>query len=230
MFREQLHESFDAISPSPELLDRISAMMSEEVSRPKPSIKMTAVKYGGIAAALALAAGGTVFVLNNANNGIGTVNKTSEAAMAEPVAAGAAMDETDGKAEAVPAAYGENAAVGAAAEETAEAEAYAADANDVEISASDADMAEDTESVNQMKIMSDDYSLFAVTTTAAAPEVPTAPATTTSTARGNDANAAQDNKDYIEECDECIDDAFAFDDESAVPAYDNDTTAADGAS
>ena len=50
MFKEQLHKSFDAISPSPELLDRISAMMSEEAAHPKPSIKMTAVKYGGIAA------------------------------------------------------------------------------------------------------------------------------------------------------------------------------------
>ena len=33
MFKEQLHSSFDEISPSPELLDRISAMMNEEVNR-----------------------------------------------------------------------------------------------------------------------------------------------------------------------------------------------------
>lgn len=79
MFKEQLHESFDAISPSPELLDRISAMMSEEAARPKTSIKMNAVKYGGIAAALALAAGGTFAVMQHN----GSIARTASAAPTE---------------------------------------------------------------------------------------------------------------------------------------------------
>ena len=224
MFKEQLHESFDAISPSPELLDRISAMMSEEVARPKPSIKMTAVKYGGIAAALALAAGGTIFVLNNANNGIGTTNKTSEAAMAETVAAGAAMDETDGASEAAPAVYGTETTAGAAAEEAAEAEAYSANDIDADIRSFAADIAEETESVNQMKIASDDVSLFSVTTTAAA-ETTIAATTTAPSAGDNDEDAAQivkENDEEFDECAECAEDAYMLDDEPAVPAYDND--------
>ncbi len=82
MFREQLHTAFDNISPSPELLDRVSAMMSEEVNKKKAPLKLNVVKYGGIAAALVLAAGGTFLVLNNQNGGI----KTSETANTKIVA------------------------------------------------------------------------------------------------------------------------------------------------
>ena len=77
MFKEQLHTSFDAIRPSPELLDRISAMMNEEVSKKRPPIRMTAVKYGGIAAALAIAAGGTLFFMQSQNRDMEITNTSS---------------------------------------------------------------------------------------------------------------------------------------------------------
>ena len=239
MFKEQLHESFDAISPSPELLDRISAMMSEEASRPKPSIKMNAVRYGGIAAALALAAGGTFIVLNNANGSIGTMNKTSEAAVAETAAAGAAMDSFDGISAAAPEAYGmETTAGAAAAEEAAEAENYAINAVDADGGSFAGDelkadgnesdepdeqkpeeqQPENTEPVNQMKIMSDDASLFSVTTTAARTEA----ATTAVPAAGDiDAGADRNNEADSEEYDECADEAPMPDDEPAEPNFDD---------
>lgn len=80
MFKEQLNMSFENIKPSPELLDRISAMMSEEVSRKKPPLQMRAVKYAGIAAAVALAAGGTLLAVNNTNRGINTSDNADLAA------------------------------------------------------------------------------------------------------------------------------------------------------
>lgn len=103
MFKEQLHTSFDSIKPAPELLDRISAMMSEEAAKPKKPIYLNAVKYGGIAAAVVIAAGATIAVVQNANNsGIGTKNTaapttaavTSAAAAAETVAEIASAPET----------------------------------------------------------------------------------------------------------------------------------------
>ena len=71
--REELHSTYDNISPSPELLDKISAMMSEEVSKSakKPPLRLTVTRYAGIAAAVAVAAGGTLLVVNN-NNAIDT--------------------------------------------------------------------------------------------------------------------------------------------------------------
>lgn len=54
MFREQLHKDVDRITPSPELLDKISLMMREQVKKPKPHIFMNAVRYGGMAAAICL--------------------------------------------------------------------------------------------------------------------------------------------------------------------------------
>ncbi len=93
MFKDQLHTSFDGISPSPELLDRVSAMMKEEAGKRKPPIYMNAVKYGGIAAAVALAVGGAFLAFNTNNRDIGTadapqqtVAATSKAAAAAPVA------------------------------------------------------------------------------------------------------------------------------------------------
>ena len=92
MFKEQLHTSFDSIRPAPELLDRISAMMSEEAAKPKKPIYMNAVKYGGIAAAVVLAAGATIAVVQNANNaGIATENAAVPSTTA---AVAAAMPET----------------------------------------------------------------------------------------------------------------------------------------
>ena len=83
MFKEQLHTAFDTISPSPELLDRISAMMSEEAGKKKAPLHLNVVKYGGIAAAVALAAGGTLLVINNSNRSIGTDVTNSTAHTAE---------------------------------------------------------------------------------------------------------------------------------------------------
>ena len=54
MFKEKLHNDIDKITPSAELLDRVSLMMKEEASRKKPKIYMTAVKYGSLAAAVCL--------------------------------------------------------------------------------------------------------------------------------------------------------------------------------
>lgn len=76
MFKDELNIAFENVKPSPELLDRVSAMMSEEANRRKPPLRLNVVKYAGIAAALMLAAGGTMLVLSNMNNGV----KTSEAA------------------------------------------------------------------------------------------------------------------------------------------------------
>lgn len=76
--------SFEDIKPSPELLDRISAMMSEEVNRKKPPLQLRAAKYAGIAAAVALAAGGTLLALNNAGNDIKTANTASDNASFAP--------------------------------------------------------------------------------------------------------------------------------------------------
>lgn len=88
MFKEELHTSFDRISPAPELLDRISAMMSEEAAKPKKPIYMNAVKYGGIAAAVVLAAGATIAVVQNAGSG----SITTESAAANTTAAVAAAE------------------------------------------------------------------------------------------------------------------------------------------
>lgn len=79
MFKDELNIAFENVKPSPELLDRVSAMMSEEVKRKKPPLRMNVVKYAGIAAALVLAAGGTLLVLNNMNNGVKTSGATESA-------------------------------------------------------------------------------------------------------------------------------------------------------
>ena len=104
MFKEELHTSFDRISPAPELLDRISAMMSEEAAKPKKPIYLNAVKYGGIAAAVVLAAGATVAVVQNAGSG----SITTESAAANTTAAVAAAEtayENDGMARLMPESF-----------------------------------------------------------------------------------------------------------------------------
>lgn len=104
MFKEELHTSFDRISPAPELLDRISAMMSEEAAKPKKPIYLNAVKYGGIAAAVVLAAGATVAVVQNAGSG----SITTESAAANTTAAVAAAEtayENDGMARFMPESF-----------------------------------------------------------------------------------------------------------------------------
>lgn len=111
MFKEELHTSFDRISPAPELLDRISAMMSEEAAKPKKPIYLNAVKYGGIAAAVVLAAGATVAVVQNAGSG----SITTESAAANTTAAVAAAEtvyENGGMARLMPESFDEDAGAG----------------------------------------------------------------------------------------------------------------------
>ena len=95
MFKEQLHSSFGEISPSPELLDRISAMMNEEVNRKKPPLRMKVTRYAGIAAAVAIAAGGT-FALVQSQNGFGGGRSNSITADNASTAAGAAAEQAYG--------------------------------------------------------------------------------------------------------------------------------------
>lgn len=224
MFKEQLHKSFDAISPSPELLDRISAMMSEEATRPKPSIKMNAVKYGGIAAALALAAGGTVFVLNNANTGINTTNKASEAIMTETVGA-AAANNYDGITEAATAAYGTETIAGAAVANEENAETYGIEDDNAAFmaeSAEDETAQEKSDSEDLLKtneaVATEMITMAATTTTAS---TTTAASTTAAPAAGDiDAGAAMNNDDY-DLYEECADEAPMLDEEPAAPIYDD---------
>lgn len=98
MFKEQLHTSFDSIRPAPELLDRISAMMSEEAAKPKKPIYMNAVKYGGIAAAVAITAGAAIALTQN--GGFGKIATENAAAPVTTAAMAAA--------ETVPAEDGDN--------------------------------------------------------------------------------------------------------------------------
>lgn len=68
MFKEKLHNDIDKITPSAELLDRVSLMMKEEASRKKPKIYMTAVKYGSLAAAVCIITAVAIMLGNGANN------------------------------------------------------------------------------------------------------------------------------------------------------------------
>lgn len=57
-FKEQLKGDLDRLSPAPELLDRISAMMREEAAKPRPAFYASALRYAGMAAAVCLLAFG----------------------------------------------------------------------------------------------------------------------------------------------------------------------------
>ena len=125
MFKDELNIAFENVRPAPELLDKISAMMSEEANRKKAPLQMRAVRYAGIAAAVALAAGGTMLVVNNANNGV----KTSSAnyVMADAAAPAAEPEiiktsEASEAAEAAEAQAEENYAMDEAAKEDFEDE------------------------------------------------------------------------------------------------------------
>ncbi len=67
MFREKLHKDLDGISPSGELLSRVSQMMTEEAQKPKQPVYMNAVKWCGMAAAVCLIAVGAVAFTGNKN-------------------------------------------------------------------------------------------------------------------------------------------------------------------
>ena len=68
MFKEKLHNDIDRITPSAELLDRVSLMMKEEASKEKPKIYMTAAKYGSLAAAVCIVTAVAVMFGTTANN------------------------------------------------------------------------------------------------------------------------------------------------------------------
>lgn len=68
MFKEKLHNDIDKITPSAELLDRVSLMMKEEASKEKPKIYMTAAKYGSLAAAVCIVTAVAVMLGTTANN------------------------------------------------------------------------------------------------------------------------------------------------------------------
>ncbi|MGN0578294.1 MAG: hypothetical protein ACI4J4_06710 [Ruminiclostridium sp.] len=87
MFREQLHKDIDRITPSPELLDKISLMMKEQVQKPKPRIFMNAVRYGGMAAAICLVS--AAVIIFGIDGGINT-NTPSQS----PLSGGRSADTT----------------------------------------------------------------------------------------------------------------------------------------
>ena len=68
-FREKLNNDLDGISPSDELLSRVSQMMAEEVKKPKQPIYLNVAKWGGMAAAICLIAVGAVTFLNKGSDG-----------------------------------------------------------------------------------------------------------------------------------------------------------------
>ena len=59
-FREKLHNDLDGISPSDELLSKVSQMMAEEAKKPKQPIYLNVAKWGAMAAAVCLIAVGAV--------------------------------------------------------------------------------------------------------------------------------------------------------------------------
>ena len=59
-FREKLNNDLDGISPSDELLSKVSQMMAEEAKKPKQPIYLNVAKWGTMAAAVCLIAIGAV--------------------------------------------------------------------------------------------------------------------------------------------------------------------------
>lgn len=103
MFREKLHKDIDRITPSPELLDKISLMMREQVQKPKPRIFMNAVRYGGMAAAICLIS--AAVIVFGIDGGINTSSSVSS-----PLSGGRSAEPTQATAETAalqPAAFGD---------------------------------------------------------------------------------------------------------------------------
>lgn len=69
MFREKLKRDLDGISPSDELLSKVSLMMAEEAEKPKQPIYLNVAKWGGMAAAVCLIAVGAVTFLGKGSDG-----------------------------------------------------------------------------------------------------------------------------------------------------------------
>lgn len=137
MFREQLHKDIDRITPSPELLDKISLMMREQVQKPKPRIFMNAVRYGGMAAAICLISAAVIVF------GIDGGVKTNSANQS-PLSGGRSLQETQATAETAgiaPAIFDgntETTAAYAVTEAPAEVEAiYAATQEEISLASAD---------------------------------------------------------------------------------------------
>ncbi len=98
-FREKLNNDLDGISPSDELLSKVSLMMAEEAKKPKQPLYLNIAKWGGMAAAVCLIAVGAVTFLNKGSDGqeIATADASGyslEAASADDEAA-LAEDKTE---------------------------------------------------------------------------------------------------------------------------------------
>ena len=137
MFREQLHKDIDRITPSPELLDKISLMMREQVQKPKPHIFINAVRYGGMAAAICLVSAAVIIF------GIDGGVKTSSVNQS-PLSGGRSLQETQAAEETAgiaPAIFDgstETTAVYAVTEAPAEVEAiYAATQEEISLASAD---------------------------------------------------------------------------------------------
>lgn len=67
MFRKKLHKDLDGISPDEELLLKITKSMQEEAQKPRPKMYTTALRFGGMAAAVCMIAVGAI-ALNSDNS------------------------------------------------------------------------------------------------------------------------------------------------------------------
>lgn len=79
-FREKLNNDLDGISPSDELLSKVSQMMAEEAKKPKQPIYLNVAKWGTMAAAVCLIAVGAVTFLGNGKDAVSTDTSVADAA------------------------------------------------------------------------------------------------------------------------------------------------------
>lgn len=87
MFREKLHKDLDGISPDEELLLKITKSMQEEAQKPRPKMYSTAIRFGGMAAAVCMIAVGAAALTSN--GGV----RTAENAASESITDSKKSDE-----------------------------------------------------------------------------------------------------------------------------------------
>lgn len=93
MFREELHNDIDGITPSSALLDKVSLMMKEEAERKKPKLYITALRYGSIAAAVCIATAVAVVINTSRGNGKPEIREASTSQMVQEAAPELASEE-----------------------------------------------------------------------------------------------------------------------------------------
>lgn len=93
MFREELHNDIDRITPSSALLDKVSLMMKEEAERNKPKFYITALRYGGVAAAVCIAAAVAVVINTSRGNEKPEIREASTSQMVQEAAPELASEE-----------------------------------------------------------------------------------------------------------------------------------------